>query len=444
MGRIQGAKRVLRKGRALPPESAPHGLHRLVVVSIDGLCSKLLLRPDDFKLKIPSLRKLIADGASAKAMESVFPSTTYPAHATLVTGVPPRVHGIYSHLDSRDPSAPARPWHWFARALKVPTLWDAASGAGLKTASIGWPVSAGGAIDYNIPEIWDPALADPYQNFEPAALHSTPGIFEEIRNNMQSIPPDPTHDTMRMEAGLHLWRRYRPDLLLIHLVVYDDMAHRFGPWSAEAFAALERTDAEIARARRAVGRQTTLVVLSDHGFVPVRKDVAPQVALEQEGLFGRDATGALRLKKLGAIHAGGSFAIYWLERPDVQDRQALKRAIQQVRATGSVADIVDRKKLRLLGADPDAALILDAARGFTFSDRTEGPLVRESDSDRGAHGHLPSQPGLEACFVAVGPGIRRGKNLRRIHLTQVAPTLAKILNVPPGGLASKSPALKLS
>src|SRR5690242_1376422 len=183
------------KGRRLIEKNQGPRAHRLVVVSIDGLQSNLLLRPDDFKLKIPSLRKLVASGASAKAMESVFPSTTYPAHATLVTGVAPRVHGIYSHLDSRDPSAPARPWHWFARALKVPTLWDAARSAGLKTAFIGWPVSAGGAIDYNIPEIWDAGATNPYQDFRPAALNSTPGLFEEVNSNFQSLPPDPTHDT---------------------------------------------------------------------------------------------------------------------------------------------------------------------------------------------------------------------------------------------------------
>lgn len=444
MGQAHHSRQMPREGRASRRKIAESDRQRLVVLSVDGLRPDLLLRPDDFRLKIPSLRKLVDDGATAEAVVSVFPSTTYPAHATLVTGVPPRVHGIYSHLDSRDPSASVRPWHWFARALKVPALWDLARRAGLKTASVGWPVSAGGAIDYNIPEIWDPAASDPYQSFEPAVRNSTPGLFEEVKNSFLSIPADQTHDTLRTEAALYLWRRYHPDLLLIHLVVYDDMAHHFGPLSAEATAALERTDAEVARVRKMVERQATLVVLSDHGFVPVEKEAAPQVALEQEGLLGRNAAGGLVLKKLGAIHAGGSFAVYWVESPNVQERDALRRAIKRIQATGAVAHIVDRKELRVLGADPDAELILDAARGFYFSDRSEGPLTRDSVSDRGAHGHLPSQPGLEACFVAVGPGVTRGKNLGKINLMQVAPTLAKILNLRFGRLASRNSELKLS
>ncbi|HEV2233095.1 MAG TPA: ectonucleotide pyrophosphatase/phosphodiesterase, partial [Terriglobia bacterium] len=417
---------------------------RLVVLSVDGLRADLVWRPDYFKLKIPALRKLIKAGTSAEGMQSVFPSTTYPAHTTLVTGVPPRVHGIYSHLDSRDPSATARPWHWFARAIKVPTLWDAAREAGLTTASIGWPVSAGAAIDYNIPEIWDPAAADLYKSFETAAENSTPGLFDEVRNDLQTLPPDATHDRLRTEAALYLWRQYHPDLLLIHLVVYDEMAHHLGPFSPQALAALEQTDMEIARIREAVGGRVTCVVLSDHGFVSVEKEVAPQVALENEGLFGRNSFGKLQLKKLGTIHAGGSFAIYWLKAPTLQDRRALACAVGRICETGAVAEVVDRKKLRALGADPDAELILDAAQGYYFSDRNNGPLVRDSVDDRGAHGHLPSQAGLDACFIAVGPGIRKGQTLGQISLTQVAPTLARVLRLPADALVTKAEALDLT
>ena len=201
----------------------------------------------------------------------------------------------------------------------------------------------------------------------------------------------------------------------------------------------------MARVRVAIGEHTTFIVLSDHGFLPVEKDVAPQIALEAEGLFGRNSNGAgaLKLKKLGAIHAGGSFAIYWLEPPKEEEWQALTRAVEQVAATGAVSQVLDRKQLRELGADPDAAVILDAANGFSFSDRTEGPLVCDSVNDRGTHGHLPAREGLEASFVAVGPGIKPAKNLGRLLLTQIAPTLAAILRLPANSLASQAAAIDL-
>jgi hypothetical protein len=97
---------------------------------------------------------------------------------------------------------------------------------------------------------------------------------------------------------------------------------------------------------------------------------------------------------------------------------------------------VDRERLDSLSADPDAELIIDAAPGVYFSDRFEGPLVRDSLKDRGTHGQLPTRPGLEASFIVAGPQLSGGRNLGRMALTQVAPTLAHVLGLPSGILAS--------
>jgi len=423
--------------------AAPPGQLRLVVVSVDGMRSDFYRRPDELGLKAPVLRELSRVGASADAVISTCPSTTYPAHATLVTGVSPRFHGVYSHLASRDPTAGPRPWHWFASALRVPALWDAASAAGLRTAAIGWPVSAGAALDYNVPEIWDPAAADPFGDFTAAAKNSTAGLFDELREVLQPASADVTHDHVRVGAALHLWERHRPHLLLVHLVDYDTAAHESGPMSPQALAALEQSDAEIARIRACVfdDRDTSLVVLSDHGFVPVEKEVAPQVALADVGLFGRSGDGNLKLKHLGAIHAGGSFAMYWLEPPANGERMALWKAVERLKETKAVAHVLGHTDLWRLGADPDAALILDAAPGFLFSDRSEGQVVRPTPRPQGTHGHLPSRAGLEASFIAVGPGIKAGKNLGRFPITRVGPTLARLLGLSPRTLASSEKAV---
>lgn len=434
------AARVSTRGRVMDPGRVGS---RLVVVSVDGMRPDFYRRPDTLGAKVPALRELSREGASADAVISTCPSTTYPAHATLVTGVAPRVHGIYSHLASRDPTASARPWHWFARALRVPALWDAANAAGLPTAAIGWPVSAGAALDYNVPEIWDPAASNPFADFTTAARNSTPGLFEELREVLQPSLAEVTHDHVRVGAALHLWRRYRPRLLLIHLIDYDNAAHEYGPESQRALEALEQSDDEIRRIRDAVlnDGNTALVVLSDHGFVPVDKEVAPHIALASVGLFGRNGEGNLTLKHLGAIHAGGSFALYWLEPPTDGERAALWKAVERLKAAGAVARVFSHTDLWRLGADPDATLILDAAPGFFFSDRTEGRLVQRTAHQHGTHGHLGQLPGLEASFVAVGPGIGAGKSLGRFPMTRVAPTLARLLGLSTRKLASREKAV---
>ena len=419
---------------------------RLAVLSVDGMRPDFYRRPEEFGLKIPNLLELVKRGASAEAVESVYPTTTYPAHATLVTGVPPSVHGIYSHLASLDPTEKARPWCWFAGALRVPTLWDVVRASGRKAAAISWPVSAAAAIDYNIPEIWDPTTADPHRDFATPARHSTPGLFPEILKVLQPILDGATPDRLRSEAALYLWDRYRPDLLLVHFVHYDQLAHQFGPTSPQALAAIERTDQEIGRLREGFLEDAapTIVVLSDHGFVPVEKEAAPLSVLAEEGLFDREADGTPKLGKLGAVHAGGSFAVYWLEKPSATDRASLQRAVRRLIEAGTVEEVVDRERLESLSADPDAELSIDAAPGVYFSDRFEGPLVRDSLKDRGTHGQLPTRPGLEASFIVAGPQFSGDRNLGRMTLTQVAPTLARLLGLPSDILASnEKPILEL-
>ena len=426
-------------------KNAPSGPPRMIVLSADGMRPDLYRRPEEFGLKVSNLRQLVEAGASADAVESIYPTTTYPAHATLVTGVPPRGHGIYSHLASLDPTAKARPWHWFARAIRVPALWDVAQAVGRKVAAVGWPVSAGARIDFNIPEIWDAAAPDPHRDFQTAARYSTPGLFEEVLKILRPSLPSASPDELRARAALHIWVRHRPDLLFVHFVHYDQTAHHFGPLSKQALRALEKMDEEIGRLRDQVSEEAPVdwIVLSDHGFLPVEKEVAPLVSLDAEGLFGRNADGSICLKRLGAVHAGGSFALYWLEEPTADGRRSLDRAVRQLRDAGAIAHVVDRARLESLESDPDAELMLDAAPGYYFSDRFDGPVIRETVKDRGTHGHLPSRPGLEASFIAVGNGIAPGKKLGRVSLTQIAPTLARQLGLSPDVLASKAPALDL-
>ena len=112
--------------------------------------------------------------------------------------------------------------------------------------------------------------------------------------------------------------------------------------------------------------------------------------------------------------------------------------------SGGVREVLDRPRLKALGADPDAELMLDASPGCYFSDRHAGPILKDSPKDHGTHGNLPSVAGMEAGFVAAGPGIARGKDLGRIGLTQVAPTLMKQMGLIASILASEVEAVDLS
>src|SRR5215510_16411957 len=95
---------------------------RVVVISIDGLMPDAYLDPDGHGLAVPTLRALVAGGAAAR-VRGVMPTVTYPSHTTMVTGVPPRVHGIVSNQPLDPLGKNHDGWRWYAEDIRVPTLY---------------------------------------------------------------------------------------------------------------------------------------------------------------------------------------------------------------------------------------------------------------------------------------------------------------------------------
>jgi Type I phosphodiesterase / nucleotide pyrophosphatase len=131
-------------GQARGPSPERH----VVIVSIDGL------RPDfylDEAWAAPELRALLKAGSHARAAEGVFPTVTYPNHATIVTGVRPARHGVLSNTIPTPAGTRGR-WYEEASDLRAAPIWEWARAAGLTTAAVSWPVTAGARIDLLVPE----------------------------------------------------------------------------------------------------------------------------------------------------------------------------------------------------------------------------------------------------------------------------------------------------
>src|SRR6267143_1124990 len=119
-----------------------HG-HRVIVISIDGFAAFYWSDP---QARVPTLRHLAERGAVASGVETVFPSTTWPTHVSLMTGVSPRAHGVVAnHVLNRRTGAPedltGDPVYDAPDLLRVPTVYDRAHDAGLRTAAIDWPAT---------------------------------------------------------------------------------------------------------------------------------------------------------------------------------------------------------------------------------------------------------------------------------------------------------------
>src|SRR6187401_453710 len=107
----------------------------VILISIDGMPAWLWADPT---LPVPNLRRLAREGAVAERMTVSNPSITWINHTTLVTGVNPQKHGVlFNGLLMRNGPTGAlalEPWRDKAELVHVPTVYDVAFKAGLKTA----------------------------------------------------------------------------------------------------------------------------------------------------------------------------------------------------------------------------------------------------------------------------------------------------------------------
>ena len=412
----------------------------VVVVSVDGMGSSFYVAPPA-GLRIPNLRRLMEQGSHAEGVEGVYPTLTYPAHTTLVTGRLPAEHGIYTNLSARAPGANSRDWFWFANAIKVHTLWDEARRAHLSTATVGWPVTAGASVDWDIPEIWNPqkgTVADPLY----MAKYMNPLVAVEVLGALGTPQPGSDNDVVRNRLATYFLEKHKPDLLLLHLVALDEAEHSSGPQSPAAATTLERIDARIGELLAAIKRAgldgvTDVFIVSDHGFLPVDRDIAPNILLAAAGLL--TATGPGK-GPVFTVSNGGSFFIYWPEGQDL--RPEIDAALKPLRERGLVWSIFDREALKELGADPEAQMALEAPEGSFFSSRSSGELV-VNVTHQGTHGFLPFRQGLEASFIAWGPGIKRGANLHRIRMTSIAPTILRDLGIDDPKFGDEAPLVEI-
>src|SRR5947207_11177381 len=110
-------------------------VRHVVLVSVDGLAASYL---EDPRAEMPTLRRLAKEGAVARGMITSFPSVTWPSHTSLITGVQPAKHGVIGNavwnrkLD-RAVTYIGDPELTKDEAIKVPTLYDIAHKAGLKS-----------------------------------------------------------------------------------------------------------------------------------------------------------------------------------------------------------------------------------------------------------------------------------------------------------------------
>src|SRR6185437_14181049 len=202
----------------------------LTVISVDGLDNRYLANADAMGLKIPNLRRMMREGQVARGVVGVFPTITWPSHTTLITGVDPVVHGI---LGNQRPRTEGGGYYWTVSFLKVPTLLDAAHQAGLKIATITWPVTVDAPVDWNLPEYFQRRRGGFMDTRSIESKEKPAGLVERIAAAYPSFPQEWMDDRTRILAAVYLLQHEHPDLMLVHLVDLDSEEHDDAPFTRE-------------------------------------------------------------------------------------------------------------------------------------------------------------------------------------------------------------------
>lgn len=392
----------------------------VVLVSIDGLRPDYVLDASVHGLNVPNLRQMMTDGAYSTGVRGILPTVTYPSHTTLVTGVSPALHGICSNTTFDPEGRNQSGWYWYASDIRVPTLWDAAHQAGLITASVHWPVTVGAKIDFNLPQVWRAGTPDDRKLLRAV---STPGLLDELE---RALPPyadgedeSLEADQLRTKYAIRLFQIKHPRFMMLYLASLDSVEHEFGPFSKEATATLEQIDKLIGDLRSAVGPGSVLAVVSDHGFLPVTKEVNVLVEFHQAGLM----EGLARW----AAGASGAIMIRPQTPPDTKSRVAAVLDQLLKNPNSGVARVLNADDVQHLGGCP-ADFFVEMKPGFTFGSRATGALITATNT-RGTHGYLADRREMNAAFFITGPGIDRRESLGEIDMRDIAPTLAALLHI---------------
>lgn len=222
-----------------------------IIVSLDGFHPHYINASN-----CPSMHEMLADGYAAPYMTPQFPSSTFPNHWTLVTGLYPSEHGIVGNtfydpkLDMRfvnvDPKLGLNPKFWEGGE----PIWQTAARQGVKSAVHMWP---GSEVPNHSPH--KPLYVDKFNKTE-VLSNKADRVFEWL-------------DTGDIDK--------RPELMLTYVPTVDTAGHAYGVGGQELTDAIRSVDDFVALLRKGLTERhlddiVNLVIVSDHGMAPTSKE----------------------------------------------------------------------------------------------------------------------------------------------------------------------------
>jgi len=407
----------------------------VLLIAIDGLRPVDVREAKDKNINIPHLRRFMDEGSSARGVQGVLPTVTYPSHTTLLTGAAPARHGIVSNTSFDPLQINQTGWFWYGSDIKRDTLWDAAAKVGLSTANVHWPVSVGvRSIRWNLPQIWRTGHEDDAKLLNALA---TPKLLTDLTANgapyAAGIDESIEADENRAQFAVNLIGKHQPEFMTVYLTALDHEQHLEGPASPAAYKVLERIDVLIGKlvaAQRDAHPDAVIAIASDHGFAALDTEVNLFRAFIDAGLITVDAQNKVTSWRAMPWPSGGSAAIIVADAADPRLEQHVANVLGELKKNPElkIDRILTQSEIEAKGGNPGAKFYIGfkpgaAAGGYKGAN---APLISKA-SYRGTHGYFADEPAMRSSFMIMGPDIRKGHDLGIIDMRSIAPTIAQIL-----------------
>jgi predicted AlkP superfamily phosphohydrolase/phosphomutase len=424
----------------------------VLVIALDGVPFSYVQRLFA-EGELPNLRAIATAGPMVQ-MDTAVPNVSSVAWASFMTGTNPGKHNIYGFLDRH--LGTTKTYIPTARDIRVPTIQELLSQAGRRVFSMNVPVTypprpVNGTV---IGCFLSPNLEKAAPNADVLATLQRIGYqidadpWRARQDKADFLPHLVEVFDARMEATRHFWHQEPWDFFMSHIMETDRLHHFFweemeneDPRYAPAFLDLyRRVDAALGEISGWLDEDTTLIVLSDHGFCSIRQEVHVNTWLAQQGYLSYTTDEPKSLADLAPSSVAFSFdpgRIYLNVRGREANghiapgadyervRDELRTALADMRdpVTGArmVRAVMDRDELYSGGAiDAAPDLVLDMEDGYD----AKGPFGKPDVVFKGnALVGMHTTPDALLSISGVTPG-------RRPNIVDVAPTILERLGVP--------------
>jgi len=292
---------------------------RVFVVGLDGATLDLV-RPWAEEGKLPTLSRIMAEGSYGK-LTSTIPPVTGPAWASFMTGKNPGKHGVGDFF--RRAPGEYRRLPVDAASIRAEPLWVAAARQGKKVGVLNVPMTYPPyeVNGFLVSGLLTPRTGSTFTHPEGLARELDEAVGD-YRVNLDHFYTEGSAEPFlvdlralvdaRTRAAEYLMGKYEWDFFMVHYIATDWVQHfmwhcmdpshpRFDEAEARLYGdAILRTyqqvDGALERLISGLGRNTVVVVVSDHGFGPFHNYIYLNNWLLQKGLLSLKSGPATRLK----------------------------------------------------------------------------------------------------------------------------------------------------